>query len=624
LSRIGAAGVADFIPEAFAGVRTKMYYADLGSTYNKRVSITEFIDLRQHGSLTQEVYMAVSHTLTDLDFRPASPLHPSPEDWRDQFLYFLLVDRFDSGAEGIPPYIPGGAAAAADPATRGRFQGGTLKGVIRRLDYIRDLGCTAIWLSPIFKNRQDKHDSYHGYGIQNFLDVDPRYGTLADLQELTREAHKRGMYVVLDVVFNHTGDVWAYPGDHPYYYWQGQRFPFGYWRESDAAEGLQGEDAVWPLELQFRDAFKRRGQIRNWHDEVEARDGDFLTLKELDIPRPEVLDALIKIYKYWICVADVDGFRIDTVKHMEYSAVAIFCNAIREYAHCVGKHRFFLYGEIVDDDETIQRYIGRNSRINGTEERFPALDAALDFPLYFMLEEVIKGFGHPAWLRDRYSAFHRQYSDHGDASRYFVTFVDNHDQMARPYRRFMHGNPYPQQAVLAMGYLLTTQGIPCIYYGTEQGFDGGGSDDAYVRECMFGGSWGGFGTAGCHFFDPQHEIYGAIAEIANLRQEEPALRFGRLYFREISGDGVSFGHPMGGDCTLAYSRILDTREALVALNLSNHHRNDCITVDRNLSAPGQTLRDRLDPARQAEVQQAPDGRAYVRVELPPFGMAVMM
>jgi glycosidase len=567
--------------------------------------------------------MPTPRSVAVLDFQPTTPLHPSPEDWRDQFLYFLLVDRFDSGEVGIPPYTPGGLNGHADPATRGRFQGGTLKGVTRRLDYIRNLGCTAIWLSPILKNRQDKDDSYHGYGIQDFLEVDPRFGTLSDLQALTREAHERGMYVVLDIVFNHTGDVWAYPNDQAYFYWQGQTFPFGFWRESDAAIGMQAGDAVWPVELQSTEAFKRRGQIRNWSDDSEARDGDFLTLKELNLPHPGVLDSLIKVYKYWICAADLDGFRIDTVKHMENSAVAIFCNAIREYAHYVGKHRFFLFGEIVADDATIQRYIGRNSRIEGTDERFPALDAALDFPLYFMLEEVIKGFGSPAWLRERYSAFQKLYADHGEAGRYFVTFVDNHDQMARPYRRFMHANPYPRQAVLAIGYLLTSLGVPCLYYGTEQGFDGGGSDDAYVRECMFGGSWGAFATSGCHFFDPLHELYRAIAAVAAVRLAEPALRYGRLYFREISTNGSDFGQPNDGNCTLAYSRILDSQELLVALNLSNVQRNDYITVDLNLNAPGRNLQDLLDPARQLSVQQAADGRACVRLTLPPFGMAIV-
>ena len=176
------------------------------------------------------------------------------------------------------------------------------------------------------------------------------------------------------------------------------------------------------------------------------------------------------------------------------------------------------------NDALIQQYIGRNSRILDSNERFPSLDAALDFPLYFNLEEVIKGERNPAELRQRYDVFRDHYSDHGAAGRYFVTFVDNHDQMSRPYRRFMHNSANPLQAVLAIGYLLTSQGVPCIYYGTEQGFDGGGDNDRYVRECMFGGQWGAFNATGAHFFDAANTIYQKIHAIAQLRQQNAALR----------------------------------------------------------------------------------------------------
>jgi glycosidase len=562
------------------------------------------------------------NSVTNLDFSPAARLHPSPADWRDQFIYFLLVDRFDNNASAIPEFQPGVEGPTREMGAGHYFQGGNLKGIIRRLDYLQGLGCTAIWLSPILKNRQDLSDSYHGYGIQDFLEVDPRFGTLADLKALTAAAHERGMYVILDVVLNHAGDVWSYPGGERYYFDQDQAFPFGEWREGNPKKGLQKDDAVWPTELQTPDAFKRRGEIRNWYDPIEARDGDFLSLKELDLPQADVLDTLIKVYKYWIAEADLDGFRIDTVKHMEHSATAIFCNAIREYAQRFGKHNFFLFGEVVDDDRTIQKYIGRNSRMENTNERFPSLDAALDFPLYFILEDVIKGFASPAFLRDRYNAFRDLYADHGEAGRYFVTFVDNHDQMARPYRRFMHDNPYPRQAVLAIGYLLTSQGVPCIYYGTEQGFDGAGHDDSYVRECMFGGEWGAFDSSGRHFFNPNNEIYQGISELAEIRLQQPALRYGRQYFREISGNGTVFGHPLDGHCTLAYSRILDTEEILVAMNLDNQPRSDYVTVDYKISSPGQKMTDLLAPTEQHTVLED-NGRAFVKIPLPAHGIALL-
>lgn len=544
-------------------------------------------------------------SIKELDFKPQEKSFPSPGDWRDLFIYFLLVDRFDDNKENIPAYDPANTPRGRDPKQGGVFQGGNIRGIIRRLDYIRGLGANAIWLSPVLKNRQERMDSYHGYGIQDFLEVDPRFGTKQDLQELVRQAHKKDMYVILDIIINHTGDNWAYPNDYSYYYWKEASgpFDFGFWREVDSAPGFQGGDAVWPQELQHQGYYKRRGQIRNWNDPDEAVHGDFMSLKELDIAQPKVLDTLIKAYKYWITVADIDGFRVDTVKHIENSATAIFCNAVREYAKRIGKQNFFLFGEVVADDPTLERYIGRNSRIEGTNERFPSLDACLDFPLYFMLEEVIKGLANSSGLRERYERFRTMYADHGAAGQYFVTFVDNHDQMARPYRRFMHCNHYPKQAVLALGYLLTSQGVPCIYYGTEQGFDGGGDNDRYIRECMFGGQWGAFDSTGHHFFNKNHPIYQGIAGIASVRQREPALRYGRQYFREISGNGVDFGYPIDGKCVLAYSRILDDSEILIALNLDANPRNDFITVDINLNPAGQKMVNMLVPEKEVTIEQ---------------------
>ena len=161
-------------------------------------------------------------SVSKLDFSPTSQLHPSPTDWRDQFIYFLLVDRFDNNASDIPLYQSGETITSRQAGAGHHFQGGNLKGIRRRLDYLQGLGCTTLWLSPILKNRQDLSESYHGYGIQDFLEVDPRFGTLADLKDLTAAAHERGMYVILDVVLNHTGDVWSYPDGNPYYFYQDQ------------------------------------------------------------------------------------------------------------------------------------------------------------------------------------------------------------------------------------------------------------------------------------------------------------------------------------------------------------------------------------------------------------------
>ena len=164
--------------------------------------------------------------------------------------------------------------------------------------------------------------------------------------------------------------------------------------------------------------------------------------------------------------------------------------------------------------------------------------------------------------------------------------------------------------------------MPCIYYGTEQGFDGGGNNDRYVRECMFGGQWGAFDTTGVSFFNESHPVFQGIKRVASVRLHEPALRYGRQYFREISGDGSGFGHPATGQCTLAFSRILDTDEVLVALNLDQRPRQDLITVDRNLTPPGTVITDLLRETTAFPVEEA-SGRAFVRLPLEGHQMAIL-
>jgi glycosidase len=560
-------------------------------------------------------------SIQELDLSVNRPLYPSPADWRDQFIYFFLVDRFNDGKERKPfDGVRGAMPSNPQPGTA--FQGGTLAGVTEKLDYIRALGATTIWVSPVFKNRPEPSGTFHGYAIQNFLEIDPRIGTTEDLITLVQEAHQRGMYVVLDIIINHTGDNWAYKDDvHPTYSHDGTRYDFGYWRSESNDDTFGPDDAVWPAELQSPACYKRRGAIRDWNNTDEAIHGDFFNLKELDMSNSIVLETLQAVYKYWIRVADIDGYRIDTVKHVEHEATASFCTAIKEYASAVGKKNFFLFGEKVADDTVLRRYVG--TRTEGAEKR-TLLDAALDFPLYFVLEEVIKGFADPQVLRERYERLHRLYPE-SDSSDFFVTFVDNHDQMVRPARRFLHNAPQ-EQALLAVGYLLTSPGVPALYYGTEQGFDGGAPEgvppsDMYVRECMFGGGWGAFGTTEQHFFDTEHPLFLGIATLADARRNEPALRYGRFYFRDVSDSGDTFAYPAKGWGLMAYARILDTTELLMVLNVQDRPLTQYVSVDRSLTPAGTLLTDLLEPEVSVLVEER-GGHAAAKVNVPGYGVRI--
>ena len=569
------------------------------------------------------------NSAASLDFTPVGNVFPSPAEWRDQVIYQVLIDRFDNGQEGLTLLDPDQVRRRCERDVRDGhgFCGGTIRGITRRLDYIKSLGCTTLWLSPPFKNRQEDPGTWHGYGVQDFLAVDPRFGTMEDLRELVQAAHARGMYVILDVIINHTGDNWGYPDDQKLSYHETGRYDFGFWRRRNGGHGaLTADDAVWPVELQDPDCYKRRGRIRNMGAASmdEAVNGDFEGLKDLELARPQVLDTLIRCYKWWIAQIDCDGFRIDTVKHVEPEPAAIFCNAIREYAISIGKHQFFLVGEVVADDELLKKYVARNTPNEDEPHlRYPRLDACLDFPLFFVLEEVIKGLKPPGELIERYERFRHFYRDYGRVGKYFVTFLDNHDQMHRPYRRFMHGENDFRLAVLGVGYLLTSLGIPCIYYGTEQCLDGGGSSDACVRETMFGSCWGAFGQSGpVHVFNEQHPAYRGMAKIAQIRAREPVLRYGRQYFRDISGNGVDFGPPLAAKCTLAWARVLDTTSILIAMNLEPRPRNDWVAVDAKLNPPGRKMIDLLS-GREVMVQTSPNGTACVHLPLESREMVIL-
>jgi len=560
-------------------------------------------------------------TIKDLDFSPAGEYFPSPLDWRDIVLYSLLVDRFDDGTCRSNSGDTGIRETFRSHGKRNVFQGGNLKGVMRRLDYIAGLGANAIWLSPVFKNRPERDDTYHGYGIHSFLEVDPRFGTMVELRELVAMAHARGMYVILDIVATFTGDNWAYEDDRFCEYSPEVvgPYPFGFWRTLSSGNNGSCNNAVWPQELQLQQCYVRRGKIRDWKVEgPEATEGDFDSLKKLDIRRREVLDILIRIYKFWIRSADIDGFRLDATKHMDPLSTALFCSAIREYAKTLGKHNFLIFGEIASGYQTIQQYLKGCAFCAGNGHRLHGIDAALDFPLSYILERVVKGFSNPGELRWVYKGTNPLYANGRDPGLNSVTFLDNHDRN----RRFMHQNPYQEQLVLALGYQLTSLGVPSIYYGTEQGFDGGGPDLHYVRECMFGGNWGAFGRCGRGFFDIQHPIYKSIARIAAIRRQEPALRYGRQYFRETSTNGVDFAHPADRHCTLAYSRLMDDSEVLIALNLDFNARNDFITVDFNMHNEGDWLEDLLRPGSRAQVLTR-NGRSMVQVRLDGLQMAIL-
>jgi alpha-amylase len=570
--------------------------------------------------------MPEPRSIKEVDLRPipGKQYWSCDREWREEFIYFLLVDRFQDDLERLPRRGPERALGGGRPEQLRRFCGGTLGGITRHLDYIQDLGCTAVWLSPIFENDDapDRHaGTYHGYAIRNYLAVDPRFGTKQDLVELVDQAHRRGLRVFLDAVANHCGDVWHYPGNVPYYYADDhRRYPFGGWRHPEYPV---------PVELRNPDYFHRRGQIREWGWDAipETQWGDFYTLKgfynEEDAVGLEMQQVIIDAHRFWMREADIDGFRMDAVKHIGEAAIARFCQAMREYAYSLGKRQFFLFGELVGSDDAINRYTGPNTAGRlGSKTIYYGLSSVLDFPLFWTLPGAIKGLSSPAPLVNRYEALRERALNRGELGRYMVTFVDNHDQIGQHYKRRFAAGAKDEQVIAAVGYLLCALGTPCIYYGTEQGFAGEGPGDELIREAMFD-----LDDPARNHLNQECRIYRQIGEIARVNREHPALRFGRMYFRETSADGWSFGLPLEQPCTLAFSRILANEELVVAYNTScTEAREDRVIVDCGLHRPGQSMRFLYGGEGTVLVEGHPDpgnDSVCVRLRLDPMQFAIL-
>jgi glycosidase len=608
-------------------------------------------------------------SLAEADLQPRGRVFPSPISWRDQILYQLLPDRFSDGREMQRPmgdsHHPEQFKASSKAAwmTAGnKFNGGTLKGIESKLDYLQNLGVTTVWINPPWKQRIDLQ-TYHGYGIQNFLDIDPRFGTRQDLRDLVDAAHDRGMYVILDVIYNHSGSNWFYwdeadgsPRETLPYRFSPPYLVHG-WRSAQGTSvsaPASVDDGVFPTEFQNLDWYNRAGQILSWEAKgwedpmnpmVEFRRGDFFELRDFNLERDEVIAALAQVYQYWIALSDCDGFRVDAVKHVSSRTSRKFCDAIHGYAESIGKDNFLLVGELTDDS-MVRGYLdifGRN------------LNAVLDIVVApNRLSAVVKGLADP----EEFFCLYDERTFAGSQRQlgiYHVTVLDDHDMSSRPRKeRFAaHSRAMPhayEQVAHAVGMMLTIPGIPSIYYGTGQAFDGAQDYhdysiepehafiDRYIRECMFGGKFGAFETEGCHFFNPDHPTYLRIAAIARIRNRQDTIgktvRRGHLYLRETSFCDRPFTIPPRGE-VMAWSQVLYTTEVVMALNTHGlESRGAFITVDHSLHSPGSTLQvlyrsdwsnDQLCHPPESETLpiQEYQGRSTVRVDLPPAGMVIL-
>jgi glycosidase len=583
---------------------------------------------------------------------PALAQAPATPDYRarlpqDEVVYFLLPDRFENGD---PANDRGGLKGdrmktGFDPASKGFYLGGDLKGLIKRLDYIQGLGATAIWLGPIFKNKPvqggpgEESAGYHGYWITDFTTVDPHLGTDADMKAFVDAAHARGMKVYMDIIINHTADVIDYRecptstcayrsrADYPY---QRRGGPAG----APINPGFTGDQVMTaenfarltdmgfaytpivpkaeatvkvPAWLNDPKYYHNRGNTTFTNESSTM--GDFVGLDDLMTENPRVVSGMIEIFGGWIDRYGVDGFRIDTARHVNPEFWQAFAPAMLARAKAKGIPNFHIFGEVATGDLDVA-LLAQHTRVD-------KLPTVLDFAFARAVVDVV-GAGKGTDTLEKLFAGDSLYEGGTATAMRLPTFLGNHD--AGRFAMFVRrAQPTADDAeilkrvILGHAMLMTLRGVPTIYSGDEQGFVGDGGDQD-SREPLFASSVPTYldnrllGTASTNAranFATDHPIYRAIASLAALRRAEPALTRGRQLLRARSDKpglfAVSRFDPGTG------------REVIIAFNTAT------TAVDTNVEVDVASTDFRTLAGSCAASASAPGS---LRLSLPPLSYAV--
>ncbi|MGC5629387.1 pullulanase-type alpha-1,6-glucosidase [Georgenia sp. Z1344] len=505
------------------------------------------------------------------------------EPYRDagagESFYFVLTDRFENGD---PSNDTGGIAGdrldhGFDPTNRGFYQGGDIAGLSEQLDYIEGLGTTAIWLTPSFVNRpvqgegEDASAGYHGYWITDFTQIDPHLGTNAELEAFIDDAHARGIDVYFDIITNHTADNFSF-AEGEYAYRDIATYPYtdaaGTAVDVSALAGspdfpeldpatsfpytpVRNDGAVDMVPELFNDptVYHHRGSS-TWEGE-SVTFGDFENLDDVMTEDPRVVAEFIDIYTTWMDLG-IDGFRIDTVKHVNVEFWEEFTAALDLHAEATNPD-FFTFGEVFDADATLTSPYVRDTDMTSVLD-FAYQSSALNYASGYTAQGLAGLFASD----DYYTTPH-------STSTSLPTFLGNHDMGRVGYLLQGRGDELARSE-LGHSLMYLTRGQPVVYYGDEQGFVGTGNDKG-ARQSLFASRTAeytdqtlltGEQVGSRDLFDTGAPLYTHIAELAQLREDHPAL---------VTGAQVELYAESGGG-VYAFSRVdrADPVEHLVAVN----------------------------------------------------------
>ncbi len=543
---------------------------------------------------------------------PAAPGElqvPSP-DWRDQVIYFVLTDRF---ADGDPSNNDQGAAEY-NPAKSSHYSGGDLAGIQSKLDYIQQLGATAVWLTPPVQHQwwsQKAHyGGYHGYWATDFMAVDPHFGDLARYQALSKDLHQRKMYLIQDIVVNHTGNFFGYAGA---YAAADSAKNFVLYEDKNSAQPAPSQ---WPFsQINRLDVKAAAADIYHWTPPiVDASDAEqtfryqLASLADLNTSNVQVRQALKASYRYWLEQVGVDAFRIDTAKYVEPEFWEDFLHApdgILATADALGKKHFLAFGEVFeastpfrdDGEQKLLQFLGSKAQ--------PRLNSVIAFPLYFDINAVLAEGRPPAQLAYRL----QQHSSLFPAPQLLPTFINNHDT-----KRFLAAGSV-DALIQAYALLFTIPGIPVIYQGDEQLL-------SETRQAMFQGGWGNTQDQ----FQRQSMMYQLIQSLASLRKNNPVLSRGdwALLGADANAAGI-LAYQMSQPAVVASgSHLPNTTQSpdrrLVLMNTADSPR---LLAALPTKAPANSTFQVIWQHGSKLLQVAADHQGRLTLELPPRAVLVL-
>ena len=446
----------------------------------------------------------------------------------DETIYFVMTDRFENALPDDP------ALVGYRYEDIGYWHGGDFRGLTSRLDYIKQMGFTAIWITPPVVNAAIQGDSagYHGYWGLDFTSIDPHLGSEIDFRNFIKEAHGRGLKVILDMVVNHTADV-IEPADGKYSFRNMSEKPF----TPVIPAGM--EKSKVPEWLNSPDYYNNRGNFGSDSDSIWF--GDFFGLDDLATDRPEVLDGWIKVWSDWIEKYDIDGYRIDTAKHVLPAFWKKFLPAIEEKARKLGKRDFLIFGEVADSESSyLATYLAENNFASVLDFSFQ--DRAIKFVRFTNQSQSIIDLFNDDDL----------YTTAENNAHSLTTFLGNHDMgrtgMFLERASFGDKDLAFARAKLANELLFLYRGAPVLYYGDEKGMAGSGGDKS-ARQNMFATKvpeWQSesrigsapIGTSSA--FDIKHPLEEQITKLNKIIEENEALRIGALQLKAADKSSIAF------------------------------------------------------------------------------------